>query len=236
VKVIILAAGRGSRMGEQTLDKPKGLSVVNGRSLLDMALNACSSIVDKQDIIVIGGYRHEMLKALHPNVMVNPEWESTNIMGSLIVADPVLRAEDCVVIYSDVIFEARDLSLISKSKGPSVLSVCNWESVWQRRFSEPLDDLEKFDYDPESGFLREIGGRPSSLEEIHGQFSGIWKSTPQLWSTLTCKVSNLADLDTTTALRTCVMNGENIQVVFGTGNWFEFDHPSDLEAFSRGQS
>lgn len=231
MKVIILAAGRGSRMGEQTLDKPKGLSVIGRATLLDRALEACSSIVDTQDIIVIGGYRHEMLREHHPNVLVNPEWESTNIMGSLMVADSVLSAEECVVIYSDIIFDARDLDLISKSKGPSVLSVGNWESVWQRRFSDPLDDLEKFDYNLESGLLTEIGGKPSSFEEIRGQFAGIWKTTPKLWSLMTSKVRNLADFDTTSALSICLMNGARIKVIFGVGEWFEFDYVSDLEAF-----
>jgi len=218
-------------MGSQSSDKPKCLSMVKGETLLGRALHACNSIVERKDIIIVAGYRQEMLRDYHPHLLINDEWESTNIMGSLMVADDFLRAEDCLIVYSDILFDVEDLSKVAQSKGPSVLSVGNWGSVWSQRFSAPLEDLEKFDFDVESGSLTDIGGKPESFDEIHGQFGGIWKSTPTLWSVLTARAPQLKKLDTTTALKLCVSYGLDIQVVFGDGAWFEFDHVSDLEAY-----
>jgi len=228
MKVIILAAGRGSRMGEKTADKPKCLSLVYGKTLLERALDASHAILDKKDVIVIGGYRREMLAPFSSNIIFNSDWESTNIMGSLLVADEFLRSQDCLVVYSDILFDAQDLLALFESQGASVLSVKDWESIWNRRFDQPLDDLEKFQFDPDSGLLLDIGGSPSSLIDIQGQFAGMWRTTPELWSILR-GIEGLEQMDTTTVLRLSLERGAKIQVIFGKGPWFEFDHISDFD-------
>lgn len=229
MKVIILAAGRGSRMGKQTEDKPKCLSLVNGKTLLERALDASRSILKEKDIIVIGGYRREMLAQFSSNTMFNPDWASTNIMGSLLVADDFLKSEDCLVLYSDILFDAQDLRALFEAKEPSVLSVGDWESIWRRRFNQPLDDLEKFKFDPVSGLLLDIGGSSSSLIDIQGQFAGMWRTTPEFWPILK-GLKGLEQMDTTTAMRLSLERGAKIKVIFGRGSWFEFDHISDFDA------
>ena len=217
-------------MGSHTDDKPKCLTKVRGRSLLESALKACYSIVDKNDVVVIGGYKSEMLQEFHSNVLVNHEWADTNIMGSLMIADAMLRSEECVVVYSDILFDVNDLSSLSRSEGAAVLSVKDWKALWERRFLDPLTDLEKFSFNPDSARLTEIGGRARSIGEVQGQFGGIWKCTPTLWSLLSDADENLRSLDTTTALNWAILQNAEIKVVQGTGEWFEIDHVADLDA------
>lgn len=217
-------------MGSHTDDKPKCLTKVRGRSLLESALEACYSIVDKSDVVVIGGYKYEMLRELHSKILVNHEWADTNIMGSLMIADGILRSEECVVVYSDILFDVNDLSSLARSEGAAVLSVKDWKALWERRFSDPLTDLEEFDFNPDSARLTDIGGRAGSIGKVQGQFGGIWKCTPTLWSLLSDADENLRSLDTTTALNWAIRQNAEIKVVQGTGEWFEIDHVTDLDA------
>lgn len=229
MKILILAAGRGSRMGSYTDEKPKCLTSVRGSSLLESALEACYSIVDKNDVVVIGGYKHEMLQEFHPKVLVNHDWADTNIMGSMMTADEILRSEECVVVYSDILFDAHDLSNLARSDGASVLSVKGWKALWEQRFSDPLTDLERFAFNHDSGRLTDIGGTAGTIGQVQGQFGGIWKCTPNLWSLLSNSHDNLRYLDTTTALKWAIRQNAEIKVVQGTGEWFEIDHVSDLD-------
>lgn len=217
-------------MGSHTDEKPKCLTAVRGRSLLRSALEACHSILAETDIVVVGGYKHEMLQEFHSQILVNYDWAETNIMGSLMVADEFLRSEDCVVVYSDILFDVNDLASVARSKGAAVLSVMGWKALWEQRFLDPLTDLEKFEFNYNSGILTEIGGRPSDIGEVQGQFGGIWKCTPSLWSLLSTAAKNLKGLDTTTALSWAIRQNAEIKVIQGTGEWFEIDHVSDLDA------
>jgi choline kinase len=215
-------------MGPHTDEKPKCLTKVRGRSLLESALEACYSIVDKDDVVVVGGYKYEVLQEYHSKVLVNHYWSETNIMGSLMVADKILMSEECVVVYSDIFFDVNDLSSLARSEGAAVLSVKGWKALWERRFLDPLTDLEKFEFDPDSRRLKDIGGRARDIGQVQGQFGGIWKCTPSLWSLLSNADVSLRSLDTTEALNLAIRQKAEIKVVQGTGEWFEIDHVTDL--------
>ena len=60
MKAIILAAGRGSRMNNISLEKPKCLVEIFGQTLLNFQLSAMrKSGID--DIAIVTGYKREML-------------------------------------------------------------------------------------------------------------------------------------------------------------------------------
>ncbi len=228
MKIIILAAGRGSRMGKQTSDKPKCLSIFQGKTLLERCLENCISSIGNNDVIIVGGYRIEMLYPFHERILQNSSWNSTNIMGSLMVADAFLTDEDCIVVYSDIIFDRKDLESLVSSPRPAVLSVSNWRTVWGKRFPEPLADLESFRKSADGNRLAEIGGRSKDLDSIEGQFGGIFSMTPQVWVQLKSSVANLEGLDSTAALEQLLALGVQINVVETKGLWAEFDTYSDL--------
>ncbi len=63
MKVIILAAGQGTRLRPLTDDRPKCMVEVNGKSIIERQLNtmrACG--INEEDITIIAGYRNDVLK------------------------------------------------------------------------------------------------------------------------------------------------------------------------------
>jgi L-glutamine-phosphate cytidylyltransferase len=228
LKILILAAGRGSRMGSNTDDKPKCLTSVNGKTLLEWTLEACASIVDESAVLIIGGYKHRMLEKFHSRIVVNGNWSETNIMGSLMVADEHLMAGPCIVVYSDILFDPLDLKAVSETPQPAVLSVANWREVWGNRFLNPASDLETFETSNDGTLLTEIGSKATNLDGIQGQFGGIFSFSPEVWCKLKQEMEDLTHSDTTSALSCLVKSGIEIVVVKSKGFWAEFDTISDI--------
>ena len=229
MKILILAAGRGSRMGSKTDDRPKCLTPVNGRTLLEWTLEACASITDESQVMIIGGYKHRMLEQFHSRIIVNSNWAETNIMGSLMVADEYLIAEPCIVVYSDILFDPLDLKSVSEVPQPAVLSVTNWREVWGNRFLNPASDLETFKTSHDGTLLTAIGSKEPDLDTIQGQFGGIFSFSPEVWRKLKEEKEDLMYSDTTSALSYLVTSGIEIVVVKSSGFWAEFDTISDIK-------
>ena len=227
MKAVILAAGRGSRMQSETAAKPKCLVKFRGRSLIEHTVEKLLNHFDSSEIFIVGGYKADLLSNLGIQHLFNPDWETTNIMGSLMIASEVLENDNSLVIYSDIFFDESAIECAVKGASPNILSVTSWRSVWGTRFEEPLDDLENFK--AENGVVTLIGGRAQSLEDIDGQFSGIYSLTPDAWNILKT-IPNLQNQDTTTALNLAINAGVNFFEIPYTGYWAEFDSISDLLA------
>ncbi|MCD6329991.1 MAG: phosphocholine cytidylyltransferase family protein [Candidatus Cloacimonetes bacterium] len=90
---IILAAGRGSRLKEQTLEKPKPMTLVNNVTIIDNLIQELHSQKIK-DIVVVTGYMSDKLEKhlqdFHKNTNIifveNELYNSTNNIYSLWLA------------------------------------------------------------------------------------------------------------------------------------------------------
>jgi choline kinase len=133
-----------------------------------------------------------------------------------------------LVIYADIFFEENAINLITQSQAPSVLNVVNWESIWNLRFENPMNDLENFRFDKDTFLLTQIGGRVQYKNHIQGQFGGMFTITPQLWELMVLKIPNLKLIDTTSAFQKAIENGAYISTVDYDGVWAEFDTVDDL--------
>jgi choline kinase len=225
MKAVILAAGRGSRMQSMAAENPKCLLRFRGKSLIEHSIEKLMNHFNPSDISIISGYKSESLSNLGIKQIFNSNWETTNIMGSLMVASEILQNNDSIIVYSDVFFEESAIQVALNSTYPSILSVASWPSVWGTRFDNPLDDLENFK--TKNGLVTLIGGKARSLEDIDGQFAGIYTLTPSSWSVIH-RIPNLQNLDSTTALNIAIEAGVNFSNISYKGFWAEFDSISDF--------
>lgn len=238
MKAIILAAGRGSRMKLLTEESPKCLVKLRGKTLLDWQLSALRT-AGITDISIVTGYRRDLLAKYGLVEFYNNRWAGTNMVTSLSCADSWLRKSPCIVSYSDIFYGPDVIQSMMKVSARLAVSYDpNWFELWNRRFSDPLSDAETFSIGAD-GKLIEIGNRPTSVDQIQGQFMGITYFTPEGWKEFSSVRSNLhqdlADQMHMTGSLQAVIEADNIPIlgVPYEGKWGEIDSESDLLLYER---
>ena len=103
MRALILAAGRGSRMGALGDVRPKCLVELDGRPLLDRQLAALRA-GGARDIGIVRGYRRDMLERPALTCFDNDRWSETNMVMSLACAAEWLRAGPVIVSYGDIFY------------------------------------------------------------------------------------------------------------------------------------
>jgi len=106
LKVVILAAGAGSRLGT-SLPKPL-TQLKSGCSILHRQLKNISQYVDKEEVIIVVGYKKELIMEAFPfnTYVYNDRYATTNTAKSLLRA--LKKCEECDVLWmnGDVVFQA----------------------------------------------------------------------------------------------------------------------------------
>jgi len=227
-KALILAAGRGSRMGDHTTNSHKALTRISGKTLLEWQINSLKlSNIDK--ITVVRGYNSQMLKGDFYTIE-NNRWMETNMVYSFFCAPEF----DCktIVSYSDITYSSEHVKKLIEHKGDIIITADkSWYNLWSLRFEDPFLDAETLKTN-ENNHLTEIGGKSNSLSEIEAQYMGLLKFSPKGWH-IAFELFNSLDLeqrdklDMTTFL-SILKDRIDINVLFVDGKWCEVDTYSDL--------
>lgn len=110
MKAVILAAGRGTRLG---LDLPKAMVRVDSRrTIIDYQVENLKAFIPPENILVVVGFKKELIVASHPelNYTFNERFAVTNTSKSLLKGLSQMD-EDVLWLNGDVIF---DRALIPK--------------------------------------------------------------------------------------------------------------------------
>jgi choline kinase len=235
MKAVILAAGRGSRLGSLTDDAPKCFTELAGKRLIDRQMSALSH-AGISDIGVVRGYLADKLALPGLHLFDNPRWKETNMVMSLASAASWLSKDECVVSYSDIVYHPDHVAQLQRAKGDIVITYdTDWRRLWELRMEDPLADAETFDVD-ERGHLLTIGERPVSMDQVKGQYMGLFKITPRGWQSIADHLESLEPvrrdkLDVTSLLRALLAAGVTIHTTPVAGRWLEVDTLSDLNAY-----
>jgi choline kinase len=236
MRAVILAAGRGRRMGHLGGDRPKCLVELEGKPLIERQIAALwRGGVD--EIGVVRGYRAEMIDFPGLSYFANERWAETNMVMSLAAAAPWLHSGPVIVSYGDIFYRNELVRGLASAPGQLVISYDRaWRRLWSRRFADPLADAETFRIDA-AGQLLEIGGKTTRIEDIEGQYMGLFKFTPPAWSAVEALVGALDapirnHLDVTGLLRR-LLAGKVLPIsTFPTdGQWGEIDNPDDVALY-----
>lgn len=237
MKAIILAAGRGSRMKEKTDNLPKCLTTLWGRTLLEWQIKAIKE-AGIEEIGIVTGYRAEEIRKRQPDLYYfhNGKWAETNMVATLMEAGEWLEADDCIVSYSDILYSSRAVSaLFQVQTDISLTYYTKFLPLWEKRFENPLEDIETFKLD-ENSFLKEIGQKAFSLKEIEGQYMGLLRFTPKGWIEVRKKLEgklprSVEKIDMTGLLSHLLAQGMKIHAVSYDELWLEVDSPKDLSLY-----
>lgn len=236
MRAIILAAGRGSRMGNLGSERPKCLIEIGGKPLIERQIAALRrGGVD--EIGVVRGYRAEKIDFAGLQYFYNERWAETNMVMSLAEASSWLHAGPVIVSYADIFYRNELVYDLANAPGPLVIAYDReWRRLWSRRFIDPLGDAETFRIDA-SGQLLEIGGKTTQIEDIEGQYMGLLKFTPSAWSSVESLLGKIdapdrEAMDMTALLRRLIATNKiPINTVGTDGQWGEIDNSEDVALY-----
>jgi choline kinase len=132
MKAIILAAGKGSRLGDITIETPKSMLKLNDKhTLLSFNIEQlCNVNVDS--IILITGYQSKKMESyalilskkynIPIEIVYNPFWNHCNVLGSLYMGLDKIN-DDFLFLHADTLTEIEVLNGIAKSNGDICLAV-----------------------------------------------------------------------------------------------------------------
>ncbi len=236
MKALILAAGRGRRMKDFTEDKPKALLKVAGKPLVQHALENLHK-AGVSSVGLVTGYQAESLRLpVFARIFNNPDWENTQMVYSLYQAREWLSESDTLVCYSDILFTPNTIEILKNSRGDiAVTNNVNWREIWSRRFADPLVDAETFQRDAH-GILTEIGKKPTTLDEVQGQYMGLLKITKRGWQAFEdlhqeIAPERFAKIDMTSTLNELIQRKVEIHSADVHESWYEFDSEEDLRSY-----
>lgn len=188
MKTIILAAGKGTRLKPLTDDKPKCLVPILGKPIIEHQLEIFKNIFQKKSIVV-SGYKTEKLNYLNTDLIINDEFDKTNMLYSLYCAKKELNGE-VLISYGDSIYSKNIIESILKCKSDICISIDkDWKSYWDSRYEDPLSDLETLRLNDEGNII-EIGNIPNSYKQIEGQYIGLIKLSKKGSEIFSREVSN----------------------------------------------
>ena len=107
MQTVILAAGVGKRLKELTKDHTKGMVEINGKTLIERAINnIVNAGIDR--IIIVTGYQGEKLREYVSRLNVkadivfinNERYNETNNIYSLWLAKEYLSEDDTIVLVT----------------------------------------------------------------------------------------------------------------------------------------
>lgn len=242
MKAIILAAGQGLRLRPLTEALPKCLAIVlGGRPLLEWQLQALRASGVEQ-ITIVRGYQAE--KICYPGIryVFNPQYDRTNILGSLACAIEELVG-DVIVTYADIWYDTGVVqSLLDATADVAIGVDPKWRSRYVGRDSRLVTEVESVVIGPTQQVVK-IGKMTPREPGVDAEFIGMMKLTDEGCRTLrkyyaqaaacfcgkpfqravTFEQAYLTDL-----LQAMVDAGETVHCQPIEGYWCEIDTVADL--------
>jgi choline kinase len=127
---LIMAAGRGSRLGSHTEARPKALVDLGGISPLELQLDLLVARGIRR-IVLVTGYQREMVEVaaarriagrVDLRIVWNPFWSVTNVIGSAWLARNDLEGP-FAYFHADTVFEPSILDDLLAATGAAALAV-----------------------------------------------------------------------------------------------------------------
>ena len=241
-KVLILAAGQGTRLRPITNDKPKCLVPLIGKSLLKRQTDVLES-AGLTNIHIATGYRADQIEKLGYATSFNPLFDKTNMVESLFSALNFIEGEeDLIIAYGDIVYQKNNLEkLLASNDEISLMIDKEWKSFWSLRLENPLDDAETLKLN-EEGFVTELGKKTDSYDDVQGQYTGLIKIRGDkirdfinfynsIDRTLEFDGQDFNNMYMTSFLQMMIDSSWKAKAVLVNNGWLEIDTVEDLNIY-----
>ncbi|HEX8270168.1 MAG TPA: phosphocholine cytidylyltransferase family protein [Flavobacterium sp.] len=147
MKIVILAAGIGSRLGNPF---PKPLTPLkDGKSIMEHQIEKISSRFDIDNINVVVGFKKELIMERFPQLtyIYNPFYDQTNTSKSLLRALKKFKDKSVLWFNGDVVFDGKILEILH----PHIKEKVSFVAVNTSKVAD-----EEVKYTLENGFISSL--------------------------------------------------------------------------------
>ena len=133
MKVVILVAGIGSRLGNAL---PKCLTPLRPNyTIIDHQLENLKAFAG--DIIAVVGFKKDLILERHPELLFayNPLYDQTNTSQSLLIALRHLRGEDMLFLNGDLVFDPRIIAAVIECQESCMAGISRHVAEEEVKFS-----------------------------------------------------------------------------------------------------
>ncbi len=240
MQALMLAAGMGKRLGNYTKNATKCMVPVNGKTLIEYAIESLIYAGIKKFTMVVG-YKKDVLKNFlkgkYPQIQIdfidNDVYDSTNNIYSLYLARDVLSSDDTILLESDLIFDKEIIREIVSSPEKNLAVVSHFEN-WmdgtvtvlnEEKAIKRIVSKSDFDWAQTDSYYKTVNIYKFSKEfskNIYMPFLSAYQtaySKNEYYETV-LKVISYLDGD---ILKAHIVDGSR---------WYEIDDPADLKIAS----
>lgn len=228
-RAVVLAAGRGTRMGEATAELPKPMLAVRGRPMLEHVLENLASAGVERFLLVVG-YRREVIERHFRGWRLPVEFvvqEVPNGTGSAArLSREFTAGEPFLLTFGDILCgEAayrRCAGVMHEHPATAaVMSVRHVDDPWRGAAV----------YEEQGRIMRVIEKPPPGTSTTHWNSAGLYAFKPVVYDYLDrLEPSPRGEYELTSALEMMLADGLDLRIAEIEGSWRDVGTPDDLSA------
>jgi UDP-N-acetylglucosamine diphosphorylase / glucose-1-phosphate thymidylyltransferase / UDP-N-acetylgalactosamine diphosphorylase / glucosamine-1-phosphate N-acetyltransferase / galactosamine-1-phosphate N-acetyltransferase len=228
-KAVILAAGRGTRMGELTLDLPKPMLNVGGRPMLEGLLEKLIE-AGYSEALIVTGYRAELIEDHFRNYRLPLRFVRQQAINGTATAALLARefvgSDDFLLTFGDIDASASCYrEILEQLRGePEAAAILGVKEV-----EDPYQGAAVY-VDGEGKVTRIVEKPPRGESATHWNSAGIYAARPCLFEELKrVPRSPRGEYELTSAISQLIDSGKLLRIFPIAGKWRDIGRPEDLE-------
>lgn len=173
MRVIIIAAGMGTRLRPHTEILPKCLLDVGGKTILERTVSVFKRF-GFDEIGVVRGYKKNRISFDGFSYFDNKDYENNNILHSLFSAEQYMD-KGFISSYSDIIYHHSVVKKLLASRSDiSIVVDTDWRRGYKGRTKHPISEAELVSVNRYNNVVK-IGKDIVTPNQSHGEFIGLAK-------------------------------------------------------------
>lgn len=242
MKIIVIAAGSGKRLGKKTKNIPKYLLDVSGKTILEHQLKVFKKTNFEKFVIITGPYKEKFV-AKKFTYVEDGDYHKHDMLGSLMVAREHIKG-DVLIVYSDIIFDDSIIKQMVETQADIAIAVdLEWKKSYEERTEHTNTEAENVLLDKSFNVLEIRKNITSNQDKIIGEFLGILKLSKKGSSIFVKKFDRLKKSHKnvfhmapslekaylTDMIQELIDSKIKVTPVLVSGKWCEIDTMQDLE-------
>jgi UDP-N-acetylglucosamine diphosphorylase / glucose-1-phosphate thymidylyltransferase / UDP-N-acetylgalactosamine diphosphorylase / glucosamine-1-phosphate N-acetyltransferase / galactosamine-1-phosphate N-acetyltransferase len=225
-KAVILAAGRGTRLGSLTDDLPKPMLPLKGKPMLEHLLDRLRA-AGFSEAFLVTGYRAEVIEehfAAYPmRIETARQTEINGTARAALLARDFVQGEDFFLTYGDILCEPADYAgMVARHTADGVIG-CKW-------VDDPYQGAAVYAGD-DGRVTRMIEKPPIGTSTTHWNSAGLYCFNAAIFEEFArAPLSPRGEYEITTGIVQQLEQGQRLMLYGIAGAWRDVGRPEDYAA------